>query len=69
MLQSEYIRAEELDHELDHRERMLQMLKFSKEQQNSDINVPPYSSCPALKIDPRQFINMGISGGAGIADH
>lgn len=35
---------------------MLNMLKFNKEQQNSEINIPPYSSCPALKIDPRTFL-------------
>ena len=32
ILQSEFIRAEELEHELDHREKMLQILKFNKEQ-------------------------------------
>lgn len=31
ILQSEFIRAEELEHELEHREKMLQMLKFNKE--------------------------------------
>ncbi|CDW87188.1 UNKNOWN [Stylonychia lemnae] len=56
ILQSDYIRAEELEHELDHREKMLQMLKFNREAGATDVNVPPYSSCPALKIDPRQYV-------------
>eukprot|EP00347_Sterkiella_histriomuscorum_P011090 403373790 len=56
ILQSDFIRAEELEHELDHREKMLQMLKFNREQAQTGINVPPYSSCPALKVDPRAFV-------------
>lgn len=31
ILQSEYIRAEELEHELGHREKMLTVLRFNKE--------------------------------------
>ena len=58
LLQSEFIRAEELDHELNHRENMLKMLKFSKDQQTSGINIPPYTSCPALKIDPKTLYMM-----------
>lgn len=32
ILQSEFIRADELEHELGHREKMLNMLRFNKEQ-------------------------------------
>ena len=56
VLQSEFIRADELEHELEHRDKMLQILKFNKEQQNTEINIPPYSSCPALKMDPKLFL-------------
>jgi len=55
ILQSEFIRADELEHELGHREKMLSMLRFAKDSQVTDVNVPPYSSCPALKVDPSQF--------------
>ena len=52
LLHSEFSRAEELEHELTHRDNMLKMLKFQKE--NKDLNgnyvdgpIPPYTSCPA----------------------
>ena len=35
------------------------MLKFNKEAGQTEINIPPYSSCPALKIDPRQYVLGG----------
>ena len=53
IFKSEMIRAEELGHELEHREKMLQMLKFNKEIDVTDVLLPTYSSCAAHKIDPR----------------
>ena len=45
VLQSDFIRAQELGHELEHRERMLQMLKYNKEVDITDILLPTYTSC------------------------
>jgi len=53
IFQSEMIRAQELGHDLEHREKMLQMLKFNREVDISDVLLPTYSSCAAHKIDPR----------------
>lgn len=54
LLQQEFLQAEELEHELTHRENMLKMLIFNKENRDRGWNempthVPPYTSCPNLK--------------------
>lgn len=54
LLQQEFMQAEELEHELAHRENMLKMLIFNKENRDKGWNempshVPPYTSCPNLK--------------------
>ncbi len=44
------MKAEELDHELTHRENMLKMLQFNQDRQDRGINnLPSYTSCPGLK--------------------
>lgn len=53
ILQSEFIRGQELEHELEHRERMLKMLNHNKEIELTDILLPTFNSCAAHKIDPR----------------
>jgi hypothetical protein len=45
IMQAEFIRAQELSHEIEHRERMLQMLKYNKEVDITDILLPTYTSC------------------------
>jgi hypothetical protein len=48
------IRANELSHELEHREKMLQVLKYKKEVDINDILLPTFTSCGgAHKVDPR----------------
>lgn len=54
LLQQEFMQAEELEHELVHRENMLKMLIYNKENRDKfhpDVgsSVPPYTSCPNLK--------------------
>jgi hypothetical protein len=57
IMQSDFIRAQELGHELEHREKMLQMLKYNKEVDITDILMPTYTSCAGQnKVDPRQFL-------------
>ena len=53
ILQSDFIRSDELGHELEHREKLLQMLKYNKEVDVTDILLPTYTSCGANKVDPR----------------
>jgi hypothetical protein len=47
------LQAEELEHELVHRENMLKMLIFNKENKDKGKEaggyIPPYTSCPNLK--------------------
>lgn len=50
---SEMVRANELSHELEHREKMLQMLKYNKDIDVNDILLPTFTSCGANKFDPR----------------
>ena len=57
LLQQEFLQAEELEHELIHRENMLKMLIFNKENRDKNYSelhgqVPPYTSCPHMKKDP-----------------
>lgn len=52
LLQNEFLQAEELEHELVHRENMLKMLIFNKENKDKGKDggyIPPYTSCPNLK--------------------
>lgn len=50
ILQSEFMKAEELDHELKHRENMLKMLQYNQEMKDRGISgLPKYTSCPGLK--------------------
>ena len=55
LLQAEFLKAEELDHELVHRENMLKMLQYNKEHRDKITNggglLPPYTSCPNLKAE------------------
>lgn len=55
LLQAEYLKAEELEHELIHRENMLKMLIFNKEHKEKQTEagglLPPYTSCPNLKME------------------
>jgi putative cell wall-binding protein len=52
----EFVRAQELAREIEHRERMLNMLKYNKEVEVSDILLPTFTSAPNNKVDPRQFL-------------
>ena len=56
LLQSELLKAEELEHELIHRENMLKMLQFNKNTRDKANHaagvLPPYTSCPNLKMEP-----------------
>jgi hypothetical protein len=46
LLQSEISKAKEFEHDLNHRENMLNMLKFHEKQQVSGVGgVPAYTSC------------------------
>lgn len=55
ILQSEFLKAEELEHELTHRENMLKMLQFNQDRQEKGIiNIPSYTSCPGLKHGAQQ---------------
>lgn len=57
IMQAEFIRAQELGHEIEHRERMLQMLKYNRQVDVTDILLPTYTSCAGQnKVDPRQFL-------------
>ena len=62
LLQAEFLRAEELDHELIHRENMLKMLLYNKEhkekQRDAGGLLPPYTSCPNLKMENVQGHNL-----------
>ena len=55
-------RAEELEHELIHRENMLKMLIFNKEHKDKQRDtgglLPPYTSCPNLKMENVQGHNL-----------
>ena len=55
LLQAELLKAEELEHELIHRENMLKMLQFNKDTKDKANNntglLPPYTSCPNLKME------------------
>ena len=56
LLQQEFMKAEELEHELVHRDNMLKMLIFNKENRDKTTTdfggfIPPYTSCPNLKRD------------------
>jgi len=48
LLQSEFVKSQEFEHELTHRENMLNMLKFHDKKQ-SQGGVPAYTSCYQLK--------------------
>ena len=55
LLQAEFMRTEELEHELIHRDNMLKMLQFNKDHKEK-VNhagglLPPYTSCPNLKME------------------
>lgn len=55
ILQSDFAKAEELEHELTHRENMLKMLQFNHESKgfgsSTDGPMPVYTSCPGLKTN------------------
>lgn len=53
ILAGEFIRAQELSREVEHREKLLNMLKFNKEV-DSGLELPTFASAP--KVDPRQFL-------------
>jgi hypothetical protein len=66
LLQNEFMQAEELEHELVHRENMLKMLIFNKDNRDKSwfefgSHVPPYTSCPNLKKDPHRNQNLSPS--------
>lgn len=62
VLQSEFFKAEELEHELTHRENMLKMLQFNQDRQAKGIiNIPSYSSCPGLKHGAQPTFNVQSS--------
>ncbi len=48
VLQSEFMHAEEMEHELTHRENMLKMLQFNHDRKEiGDVgSLPIYTSCP-----------------------
>ena len=67
LLQAELLKAEELEHELIHRENMLKMLQFNKDNKdkatcNQGI-LPAYTSCPNLKMDNQQAYIQTLSPG------
>ena len=43
LLQSDYLKAEELEHELKQRENLLNMFKFSKDQKHKDLSSLPFN--------------------------
>ena len=51
ILQSDFARLEEFEHELTHRENMLKMLQFNQDKKGLGIAglLPSYTSCPGLK--------------------
>jgi uncharacterized protein (DUF3084 family) len=53
ILQSDFAKAEELEHELTHRENMLKMLQFNHDRKGfgavGEGPLPVYTSCPGLK--------------------
>lgn len=55
LLNAEFLKNEELEHELIHRENMLKMLLFNKEHKDKQREagglLPPYTSCPNLKME------------------
>lgn len=55
LLQAEFLKTEELEHELIHRENLLKMLIFNKEHKDKQRDttglLPPYTSCPNLKME------------------
>lgn len=60
------MQAEELEHELVHRENMLKMLIFNKENRDKSWtefggHVPPYTSCPNLKKEPHRYTALSPS--------
>jgi len=53
---SEMIRATELGRELEHREKMLQMLKYNKQLDINELLHPTLSSYHAQRVDPRALV-------------
>ena len=53
VLQSDFAKAEDLEHELSHRENMLKMLQFNHDRKGMRLMgegpIPVYTSCPGLK--------------------
>ena len=53
VLQSDFAKAEDLEHELTHRENMLKMLQFNHDRKGMGLMgegpIPVYTSCPGLK--------------------
>ena len=53
VLQSDFAKAEDLEHELTHRENMLKMLQFNHDRKGMGFMgegpIPVYTSCPGLK--------------------
>ena len=51
ILQSDFAKLEEFEHELTHRENMLKMLQFNHDKKGLGITglMPSYTSCPGLK--------------------
>ena len=73
ILQSDFAKAEELEHELTHRENMLKMLQFNHDRKGlgavGEGPLPVYTSCPSLKNEKpqaaenrHQVINNNESG-------
>lgn len=62
LLQAEFLKAEELEHELIHRDNLLKMLQFNKEHKDKMKDtgglLPPYTSCPNLKMENVQGHNL-----------
>jgi hypothetical protein len=55
------LKAEELEHELTHRENMLKMLQFNQDRQEKGIiNIPSYTSCPGLKHGVQQTNTFNV---------
>lgn len=42
VLQSEFLKTEEMDHELKQRQNMLNMFQYSKDQRDKDLSSLPY---------------------------
>lgn len=60
IFQSEMVRASELGHELEHREKMLQMLKYNRSLDVAELLHPTLTSCHAQRLDPRQLVPQEV---------